>query len=60
MNPQDRFRDYAGAKCWQAHISEINLSQDLEAAGLTEEECSKLRTSDFEFSYVSGSSYVYV
>lgn len=53
MNPQDRFRDYAGAKCWQAHISEINLSQDLEAAGLTEEECSKLRTSDFEFSYVS-------
>lgn len=53
MNPQDRFRNYTGTKCWQAHISEVNLSQDLEEAGLTGEECSKLRTSDFEFSYVS-------
>ena len=53
MNPQDRFRDYQGEKCWQAYISEINRSEDLSAASLTEEECSRLRTSDFEFSYVS-------
>ena len=52
MNPQDRFKDYQGDKCWQAHISETNRNEDLESAGLTDKEASKLRTSDFEFSYV--------
>ena len=53
MNPQDRFKDYQGDKCWQAYISEVNRDEDLAAAGLTEEEAGKLRTSDFVFEYVS-------
>ena len=53
MNPQDRFKDYRGDKCWQAYISEVNRSEDLLAAGLTEEEAQMLRTSDFVFEYVS-------
>ena len=52
MNPQDRFKDYQGDKCWQAYISEVNRDEDLLAAGLTEEEASMLRTSDFVFEYV--------
>ena len=53
MNPQDRFKDYQGDKCWQAYISEVNRDEDLAAAGLTEEEAQMLRTSDFLFEYVS-------
>ena len=52
MNAHERFKEYTGTKCWQAHISEVNLSQDLKDAGLTQEEASKLRTSDFLFEYV--------
>lgn len=29
MNAHERFKEYTGTKCWQAHISEVNLSQDL-------------------------------
>ena len=53
MNPQDRFKDYQGDKCWQAYISEVNRDEDLDAADLTEEEAQMLRTSDFVFEYVS-------
>lgn len=53
MNPQDRFKDYQGDKCWQAYISEVNRDEDLTAADLTEEEAQMLRTSDFVFEYVS-------
>ena len=53
MNPQDRFKDYQGDKCWQAYISEVNRDEDLAAADLTEEEAQMLRTSDFVFEYVS-------
>ena len=52
MNPHERFSNYTGTKCWQAHISEVNLSQDLKDAGLTEEQAAKLRTSDFLFESV--------
>ena len=52
MNPQDRFKDYHGDKCWQAYISEVNRDEDLLAAGLTEEEASMLRIDDFVFEYV--------
>ena len=52
MNPQDRFKDYQGDKCWQGYIRELNLEEDLQAAGLTEEEANELRTSDFDFVYV--------
>lgn len=52
MNPQDRFKDYKGGKCWQAYISEVNRASDLQEAGLTEDDALKLRTSDFEFAYV--------
>ena len=53
MNPHERFETYQGDKCWQAYISEVNRNDDLRESGLTEKEASKLRTSDFEFSYVS-------
>ncbi len=53
MNPQDRFKDYKGDKCWQAYISEVNQDEDLAVAGLTKKEASMLRTSDFVFEYVS-------
>ena len=52
MNPQDRFKDYQGDKCWQAYISEVNRNEDLLAADLTEEEASMLRIDDFVFEYV--------
>ena len=55
MNVHERFNNYAGTKCWQAHISEVNLSHDLEAAGMTEEQASELRISDFQFDYVDSS-----
>ena len=53
MNPQDRFKDYQGDKCWQAYISEVNRDEDLAAADLTEAEAQMLRTSDFVFEHVS-------
>ena len=52
MLTHQRFRDYSGDKCWQAHISDINREQDLLKAELTEEQASLLKVSDFEFSYV--------
>jgi hypothetical protein len=52
MNPQDRFKDYQGDKCWQAYISEVNRDEDLRDAGLTEKEASMLRIDDFVFGYV--------
>jgi hypothetical protein len=53
MNPQDRFKDYQGDKCWQAYISRSQPDEDLLAAGLTlEEEASMLRIDDFVFEYV--------
>ena len=51
MNPQDRFKDYQGDKCWQGYISEVNRDEDLLAAGLTEIEAGLLRTGDFVFEY---------
>ena len=52
MNPEDRFKEYKGDKCWQAYISEVNRDEDLRDAGLTEEEASMLRIDDFVFEYV--------
>jgi len=52
MNPHERFESYKGDKCWQAHVAEQNLEEDLHLAGLTAKGALKLRTSDFDFSYV--------
>ena len=52
MNPHERFEAYKGDKCWQAHVAEQNLEEDLRLAGLPQDKASKLRTSDFEFAYV--------
>ena len=52
MRPDLRFSDYKGSKCWQAHISDLNRSQDLLDSGLSESEVSSLRTRDFVFEYV--------
>jgi len=52
VNPEDRFKEYKGDKCWQAYISEVNRDEDLLAAGLTKEEASMLRIDDFVFEYV--------
>ena len=53
MNPQDRFKDYQGDKCWQGYMRLLNLLDDLKTVGLTLEESKQLRTSDFVFGYVS-------
>lgn len=50
--PHERFEKYKGDKCWQGHIRDVNRKQDLIDADLTEEEVSRLRTSDFEFEYI--------
>ena len=52
MNPHERFKDYQGNKCWQAHISEVNLEEDLLEAGMSVEDSQNLRVSDFAFEYV--------
>lgn len=52
MNAHERFKEYAGDKCWQAHISDVNRETDLELAGLTAQKTSQLKVSDFEFEYV--------
>ena len=52
MNPHERFEAYKGYKCWQAHVAEQNLEEDLKLAGLQADNASRLRTADFEFAYV--------
>lgn len=56
MNTHERFKDYSGEKCWQAHISELNRDSDLQKSGLSLDEVSSLRTSDFDFEYVPSES----
>ena len=53
MNAHERFKDYKGNKCWQAHVADVNRERDLIMANLTEAGAAKLRTSDFVFEYVS-------
>jgi len=52
MDVYQRFKDYQGDKCWQAHVAELNRDSDLEAAGLSLNEVESLRTSDFQFEYI--------
>ena len=53
MNPHDRFKDYKGNKCWQAHVADVNRERDLMMANLTESGAAMLRVDDFEFEHVS-------
>ena len=53
MNPHERFKDYKGDKCWQAHVADVNRERDLMMANLTEAGAAKLRISDFVFEHVS-------
>ncbi len=52
MDVYQRFKDYQGDMCWQAHIAELNRDSDLEMSGLSLDEVGSLRTSDFDFEYV--------
>ena len=52
MNPHERFKNYKGDKCWQAHISDLNRQDDLQRSGLTEQDVSQFKTKDFIFEYV--------
>tara|TARA_S200002703_G_scaffold87414_2_gene75280 strand:+ start:1351 stop:2280 length:930 start_codon:yes stop_codon:yes gene_type:complete len=52
VNTHERFKEYSGEKCWQAHISDLNREADLELSGLTAQKISRLKVSDFEFEYV--------
>lgn len=52
LNPHQRFSEYTGAKCWQAHIRDVNRQSDLQESGLTEEKVGELKISDFDFAYV--------
>jgi hypothetical protein len=51
--PHERFDKYKGDKCWQGHLRELHYEEDLIAANLTVEEADALRTSDFEFEFIS-------
>ena len=51
MNTHERFKEYSGEKCWQAHISDLNREADLELSGLTAQKISRLKVSDFEFEF---------
>ena len=53
MSTHDRFKDYKGNKCWQAHVADVNRERDLMMANLTETGAARLRIDDFEFEYVS-------
>jgi hypothetical protein len=46
---EDRIKAYHEEHCWQYEIRKKNYQEDLEIAGLSEEEVSTLRISDFEF-----------
>ena len=54
--PQERFTEYKGEKCWQSHIRDVNMNEDiLDVTEKTEsslEEINNLRISDFNFVYV--------
>ena len=50
--PHERFDKYDGDKCWQGHLREVNIMDDLKTANLTHLEAQNLRTSDFEFEYI--------
>lgn len=52
MNVHERFKEYQGEKCWQAHIADVNRQEDIENCSLTQEELDNLKTGDFEFDYV--------
>ena len=54
--PQERFKEYKEDSCWQYHIREVNLEDDISdvcnKTGSTEEEIKNLRVTDFEFVYI--------
>ena len=54
--PQERFKEYKEDKCWQSHIRDVNMNEDIldvcEKTGSTSDDISNLRVSDFEFIYV--------
>ena len=54
--PQERFKEYKEDSCWQFHIREVNLEEDIldvcNKTGSTAEDIKNLRVSDFEFVYV--------
>ena len=52
MNVHERFSSYEGGKCWQAHVADQNKKEDLQIAGMTEQEAAGLRVSDFDFDFI--------
>ena len=52
MNVHERFSSYEGGKCWQAHVADQNKKEDLQIAGMTEQEAAGLRVRDFDFDFV--------
>jgi len=52
MNVHERFSSYEGGKCWQAHVADQNRGEDLQIAGMTEQEAAGLRVGDFDFDFV--------
>lgn len=52
MLVQERFKDYNKQHCWQYEIRLRNIEEDLKEIGLSKAEAAKLRTSDFNFTYV--------
>lgn len=54
--PQERFKDYTDDKCWQSHIREVNLEEDIldvcEKTNSTNQDIENLKVPDFEFVYI--------
>ena len=58
MDVFDRFKDYDKDYCWQYEIRQQNMKEDIELAGLTEDEVNSLKTSDFDFRVIDPSDTV--
>jgi hypothetical protein len=52
MDVHERFKDYDEPHCWQYEMRLRNLQEDLQEAGMNEQDILKLRVSDFVFEYV--------
>lgn len=52
MDIHDRYKNYSQNHCWQYQVKLSNKDKDLQEAGLTEGQVTKLSVNDFSFEYV--------
>lgn len=59
LTPEQRPFEYDSSSCWQYEIRQKNLQQDLDEAGLTQEQVEAFRVSDFVFAGFTKESDTY-